>query len=214
MELMPVSEELIFYTNPMSRGRIVRWMLEELGVPYETEIVEYGDPMKAPAYLEINPMGKVPAVVHRGNVVTEAAAICAYLADTFPQAELAPPNGQRDQYYRWLFYFAGPAEAAVMNRSLGLVVPEERERMIGYGNFGTVMDVMEKAVSTSPYIAGESFTAADVYCGSQIGWGLQFGSIEKRPAFEAYWSRLADRPARVRAIEIDDALVPAREATD
>ena len=204
-----MSNELIFYTNPMSRGRIVRWMLEEVGVPYRTEIVEYGEPMKGPDFLAINPMGKVPAIVHANRTVTEAAAICAYLADAFPEVGLAPPRGQRDQYYRWLFFFAGPAESAVMNRSLDLQVPEERERMIGYGNFATVMDVMEKAVSSTRYIAGDDFTAADVYCGSHVGWGLKFESIERRPAFEAYWARLADRPAYVRATQIDDSMIDA-----
>jgi glutathione S-transferase len=202
-----MSKELVFYTNPMSRGRIVRWMLEEVGTPYDTEIIEYGEPMKSPDFLAVNPMGKVPAIAHEGKVVTEAAAICAYLADAFPEAGLAPPIAERDQYYRWLFFFAGPAEAAIMNRTLGLEIPEDRERMIGYGNFPSVMDAMEKCVTATPYIAGDSFSTADVYCGSQIGWGLQFESIEKRPAFEAYWARLAERPAYVRATQIDDALV-------
>lgn len=208
-----MSDELIFFTNPMSRGRIVRWMLEELGVSYRTEILEYGAAMKSPEYLAINPMGKVPAIVHEGRVVTEAAAICAYLADAFPDAGLAPPLAERHQYYRWLFYFAGAVEAAVINRSLGLVVPEERERMISYGNYETVMRVIEQAVSTSPFIAGDSFTAADVYCGSQVGWGLQFESMEKCPAFQDYWARLADRPAYIRANQMDDALNPQQPAT-
>lgn len=201
-------DQVVFYTNPMSRGRIVRWMLEEIGAPYRTEIVEYGPAMKSPEYLAINPMGKVPAIVHRERAVTESAAICAYLADAFPDAAMAPPPAERDQYYRWLFYFAGAAEAAVMNRTLGLKVPEDKERMIGYGNFDTVMNVIEQAVSSSTYIAGANFTAADVYCGSQIGWGLQFESMEKRPAFEKYWARLSERPAYRRAIELDDALLP------
>jgi glutathione S-transferase len=202
-----MSDELIFYTNPRSRGRIVRWMLEETGVSYRTEVLEYGTSMKSTAYLAINPMGKVPAIVHRGRVVTEAAAICAYLADACPDAGLAPPPPERDRYYRWLFYFAGAVEAAVINRSLGFVVPADRERMVGYGTYASVMDVIEQAVTAAPYIAGDSFTAADVYCGSQIGWGLQFQSMDRRPAFEMYWSRISDRPAYRRAIELDDALV-------
>lgn len=209
-----MSDELIFYTNPQSRGRIVRWMLEELGVPYRTEVLEYGSPMKSAAYLAINPMGKVPAIVHDGHVVTEAAAICAYLADAFPDANLAPPADRRDRYYRWLFFFAGPAEAAIINRALGFVVPEGRERMAGYGRYGDVLDTLERAVSEAPFIGGDSFSAADVYCGSQIGWGLQFESIEKRPAFEDYWGRLADRPARLRAEQIDDALVADNQPAD
>ena len=123
-----MSEELVFYTNPMSRGRIIRWMLEEVGQPYRTEIIEYGPQMKSPPYTDINPMGKVPAIRHGDAVVTECAAICAYLADAFPQAGLAPAPGSRDRapYYRWLFFSAGPAEAAIINNVLGFVTPPER----------------------------------------------------------------------------------------
>jgi glutathione S-transferase len=197
--------ELTFYTNPMSRGRIVRWMLEETGVGYDTEILEYGTTMKAPEYLAINPMGKVPAIRHGETVVTECAAICAYLADAFPQAGLAPPLDRRGAYYRWLFFAAGPLESAVLNKSLGFEVPPEREMTAGYGNFVRVLDVLEGAVSGEGYVAGGAFSAADVYVGSQIGWGLQFGTIEPRPAFEAYWGRLESREAWQRASRIDDA---------
>lgn len=205
-----MAAEIVFYTNPMSRGRITRWMLEELGQPYRTEVLDYGSTMKAPEYLAINPMGKVPAIRHGDAVVTEGAAICAYLADAFPQAGLAPEPGTPEAaaYYRWLFFAAGPVEAAVTNRSMGVEVPPEKKGMVGYGSFDDVMDALEHAVGGSDYIAGNRFTAADVYFGSQIGWGLQFGSIEKRPAFERYWARLADRPAAVRAREMDDALLP------
>ncbi len=206
-----MSRELVFYTNPMSRGRIVRWMLEEVGQPYRTELLEYAASMKAAAYLAINPMGKVPAIKHGNTVVTEGAAICAYLADAFPQANLAPATADRGAYYRWMFYAAGPVEAAVTNKSLGFQVPPGKEMMAGYGSYATVMDVLEYAVSQSDYIAGPAFTAADVYFGSQIGFGLQFGSLEKRPAFEAYWAKLASRPAAVRAREIDDALIAQKQ---
>jgi glutathione S-transferase len=205
-----VTDELVFYTNPMSRGRIVRWMLEEVGAPYRTEVLNYANSMKAPDYLAVNPMGKVPAITHRGQAVTECAAICAYLADAFPPAGLAPPPTDRAAYYRWMFYAAGPIEAAVTNKSLGFVVPEGRGVMAGYGSFEAVMDTLDKALAGRRYIAGDAFTAADVYFGSQIGWGLQFGSIEKRPSFEAYWAGLVDRPAAVRAREIDDALIAGK----
>ena len=204
-----MSDEIVFYTNPMSRGRIARWMLEEIGQSYRTEILGYGTSMKAPEYLAINPMGKVPAITHHGAVVTECAAICAYLADVFPEAGLAPAmtDTLRGAYYRWMFYAAGPVEAAVTNRSMGFVVPDGRETMAGYGSFGAVMDVLEDAVSHSEYLLGDTFSAADIYLGSQIGWGLAFGSMEKRPAFEAYFARIAARPAAKRAAEIDDALI-------
>jgi glutathione S-transferase len=207
-------DELVFYTNPMSRGRIVRWMLEEVGQPYRTELLDYDTTMKAPAYLAINPMGKVPAIRHGDAVVTECAAICAYLADAFPDAGLAPPAGDRLRapYYRWMFFAAGPVEAAVTNKALNMVVPEGRERTVGYGTFADVMNALEAAVSQGDYLTGGSFTAADVYVGSQIGFGLAFGTIEKRPAFERYWARISARPAAVRAKQIDDALMPAPKA--
>ncbi len=205
-------DELVFYTHPQSRGRIVRWMLEETGQPYRTELLEYGMTMKAPAYLAINPMGKVPALRHGDTVVTEAAAICAYLADVFPEARLAPPPGDRlrGPYYRWLFFVAGPLEAAWTNKAMGFDVPPERERMMGYGRFERVIDVLEEAVSRAEYVVGDDFTAADVYVGSGIGFGMQFGMIEKRPAFERYWQRLSARPAAQRAKEIDDRLAAAQ----
>jgi glutathione S-transferase len=200
-----MSNELVFYTNPMSRGRIVRWMLEEVAQPYRTEVLEYGTTMKAPEYLAINPMGKVPAIRHGDTVVTEGAAICAYLADVFPAAGLAPPVDRRGDYYRWLFFAAGPLEAAVTNQAMGFEVPAEREVMAGYGNLGHVLDALEGAVSGDGYIAGDRFSAADVYVGSQIGWGMEFGTIAARPAFERYWSRLEPREARKRATRMDDA---------
>ena len=203
-------DDLILYTNPMSRGRIARWALEETEVPYRTEILDYGTTMKAPAYLAINPMGKVPALVHNGTVVTECAAICAYLADAFPQAELAPAPRERGAYYRWLFFGAGPVEAATSNRALGFQVPADRERMIGYGTYGAALDALEGALTKSAFIAGPRFTAADIYVGSQIGWGMQFGTIEKRPAFETYYAKLKDRPALQRASALDDAAMPKR----
>lgn len=202
---------LTFYTNPMSRGRIIRWMLEEVGQPYETVVLDYATTMKGADYLAINPMGKVPAIRHGDVIVTEAAAICAYLADAFPQANLAPPPGDklRGPYYRWMFYGAGPVEAMASNQALGVVVPDEKRGMVGYGSREQVIDTLEFAVSSGDYLVGDSFTAADLYLGAQLGWGLQFGTIDKRPAFETYVARIMTRPAAARAREIDDALIAA-----
>ncbi len=207
-----MSDELVFYTNPMSRGRIVRWMLEEVGQPYRTELLDYATTMKAPAYLAINPMGKVPTLRHGDTIITEVAAICAYLADAFPEAGLAPKPGSRERgpYYRWLFFAAGPVEAAVTNKSLGVQVPPERAGSVGYGSLDAVTNALEGAVSRGDYLAGDRFSAADLYVGSHLGWGMQFGSIEKRPAFERYVGRLMSRPAAVRARELDDALLPKK----
>jgi glutathione S-transferase len=208
-----MTDDLILYTNPQSRGRIARWMLEEVGQPYRVEILDYATTMKAPAYLAVNPMGKVPALRHGETVVTETAAICAYLADAFPHARLAPPPGDRlrGPYYRWLFFTAGPIEAAVSNKALGFVVPSERERMMGYGNMELATSALEAALERSDYLAGDNFTAADLYVGSALGFGMMFKTIEKRPVFERYWERVSARPACKRAKELDDALMPPQQ---
>ncbi|MBC9034903.1 glutathione S-transferase family protein [Sphingomonas sp. JC676] len=205
-----MADELVFYTNPQSRGRIVRWMLEETGAPYETEVVDYGTTMKGEDYLTINPMGKVPAIVHNGQTVTECAAICAYLAEAFPDAGLAPLPEERANYYRWLFFAAGPVEQAVTNHAAQFVPKPEQGRMFGYGNYDLTVDVLEAAVSANPYIAGSRFTAADVYVGSAVGWGTMFGTLPKRQPFTDYFARLSGRDAFRRAAQLDDALVAER----
>lgn len=209
-----MTDSLTFYTNPMSRGRIVRWMLEETGASYHTEIVDYGPPMKAPAYLAINPMGKVPAIRHGETVVTECAAICAYLADAFPDAGLAPAPAERGSYYRWLFFASGPLEAAVVNNNLGVAPPAEKEGMIGYGSYAAAMDVLETMLPREGFLCGDRFSAADVYVGANIGWGLQFGSMDKRPIFEDYAARARDRDAYRRAMALDDAAMPKDAPND
>ena len=204
-----MADKLVFYTNPMSRGRIARWMLEEAGAEYDTVPLGYDDTMKGAGYLAINPMGKVPAIVHHGKVVTECAAICAYLADAFPDAGLAPETlAERADYYRWLFFAAGPLEQAVTNNHAKFVPSTEQGRSFGYGSYEQTVDTLEKAVSANPYIAGDRFTAADVYVGSALIWGTQFGTLPKREAFLDYIGRLVGRDAYIRGNELDDALMP------
>lgn len=195
-----MSDEIEFWTNPRSRGAIAHWMLEEVGAPYRAIVLDYGTTMKAPEFLAVNPMGKVPAIRHRGQIVTEAAAICAYLADVFPDAELFPTAQERGAYYRWLFFGAGPLEHAVTNRALGVEVPPERRGMVGYGDFDSVVTTLAARLDASPYLAGNRFTAADVYTGSQVIWGLQFGTLPDLPPLRAYADRIRDRPARARAV--------------
>lgn len=205
-------DSLTFYTNPMSRGRIVRWMLEELGQPYETVVLDYGRAMKSPAYLAVNPMGKVPAVAHGARVVTECAAICTYLADAFPQAGLMPDD--RAAFYRWMFFGAGPMEQAIVNASFGWKpgTPQEAGRT-GYGSLETVIGAISAHVGQSGFMAGDRFSAADVYVGSQIGWGLQFGTIPRNDALSDYWDRIKTRPAAARATALDDALIQKDKPT-
>lgn len=208
--------DLVFYTNPMSRGRIIRWMLEEVGQPYETKVLrwETGE-TKGADYLAINPMGKVPAIVHDGVVVTECAAICAYLADAFPQAGLAPPVNSRlrGPYYRWLFFGAGPIEQAVAAKMTNLEPTTEQRTSLGYGCMEDVLAAIEGAVENRAYLVGDSFTAADLYLASHLSWGMNFGTLERRPAFEVYAERHLQRPAALRADEIDNALIAAAAET-
>ncbi|CAN5195649.1 glutathione S-transferase family protein [soil metagenome] len=207
-----MTDTITFYTNPMSRGQIARWMLEEVGAPYDTVILDYATTMKGADYLAINPMGKVPTIVHDGKVVTECAAICAYLADAFPHAGLAPALADRAAYYRWLFFAAGPVEAAITNKALGLETDPKMARTAGYGTFDTMVNALEGAVSHGPFICGAQFTAADVYVGSQVDWGLNFGTLPTRPAFEDYAGRLRERPAYQRQKAIDNALIAEAQA--
>jgi len=196
-----MNDTVRFYYNPMSRARIAHWMLEEAGAPYETQLIDWRkQDQKSLAYLAINPMGKIPAIVHRGIVVTETAAICAYLADAFPKNNLAPAleSPQRGTYYRWLFFTASCLEQALADR----VSPHAgvaRPMMLGYGTYEDTINTLEKAVSVDRYVAGPKFTAADVYVGSQIAWGLHFKTLPERPAFKLYLENLIERPAYKRA---------------
>ena len=204
--------DLIFYTNPMSRGQTIRWLLEEVGQPYDTEVLDYGTTMKAEPYLSINPMGKVPAIKHKGKVVTEVAAICCYLADAFPQANLAPPIDQRADYYRWIFFTSGPVEAAFSNKAAGFEPTPERQRMFGYGNYDLAINTFEKAIAGKEYIAADHFTAADLFVGANVNFMLAFNLLEPREAFVDYARRMTDRPAYERAREIDAKLIAEAQA--
>jgi predicted DNA-binding transcriptional regulator YafY/glutathione S-transferase len=197
-----MSKDLIFYTNPQSRGGIVHWMLEEIGCPYTIQVLDYATTMKSPEYLAINPMGKVPAVKHGDQVVTEAAAICAYLADAFPEAGLAPPLAQRGDYYRWLLFTAACAEPAMSNRAVGWdpATPEAQGRC-GYGSYERAFDALAGWLKGRTYVAGDRFSAADVYVCSLLNFGMMFGVIDKRPEFEAYRDVHVTRPAALRARE-------------
>ena len=190
-----MADELVFYTNPQSRGLTTHWMLEEIGCPYRMEVKAYGPEMKSPDYLAINPMGKVPAIKHGNTVVTETGAILCYLADAFPSAKLAPPVGERGAYYRWLYFIVGCAEPAMSNKSAGWDPSGELTRRFGYGSYQLTMDTLEKAVTGKRYIAADHFTAADLFAASFLSFGMMFNVIEKRSAFEAYVKPHVERPA-------------------
>ncbi|MBB3173584.1 glutathione S-transferase [Endobacter medicaginis] len=207
------TDELVLYTNPQSRGRIVRWMLEEVGAPYRVEVLGWGAPMRREDFLAINPMGKVPTLVAGGQVITETPAICAWLADTYPQSRLAPPPGDpgRAAYYRWLFYAAGPVEAACTDRTLGVTVPPDKRAMCGYGSFEEMLDVLDDALSVTgaDWLCGPSFSVADLYLASQLGFMIQFKVIPPCPVFTEFVARAQGRPAFQRAAALDDAAVEA-----
>lgn len=197
-----MTDKITFYHNPQSRGRIVHWMLEEANAPYEVKVVDFEQKEhKSPEYLAINPMGKIPAIVHRGTVVTECAAICAYLADAFPAAGLAPAldDPKRGSYLRWLFFGAGCVEPAIIDQMFSRP-PPSRPAAMGYGNYADTLSTLEKALTPGPFVLGEVFSAADVYLGSAIGWGLSMKAIEPRPVFGTYLARIGQRPAYQRAM--------------
>lgn len=207
-----MASDIIFYHNPMSRGQIVRWMLEEVGAPYDTEILDYSSGMKGETYRAINPMMKVPAVVHNGHVVTEAAAICAYLADVFPEAGLGPRKGEKADYYRWLFFASGPLEQAVTNKTAGFEGTEQQRRMFGFGHYDLAVETLANHLAAREFVCGSRFNAADVYVGSAVMWGVQFGTLPKLDSFVAYAERLSQREAYRRGKEEDNRLISEMQA--
>src|ERR1700686_1416989 len=209
-----MSDEIIFYHNPMSRARMVHWMLEEIGAPYRIELVDLqkGE-QKQPAFLAVNPMGKLPAIMHRGTVITETGAICAYLADAFPAAALAPRLDEplRGSYLRWMFFGAGCVDCAPIDRMLSRP-PPEKTSALGYGRFDDTVATLEKAITPGPYILQQRFSAADVYIGSQIGFGMMIKSLEPRPSFQRYLGQLSERAAYKRVQQQSEQLVARLKA--
>jgi len=199
---------LTFYTNPMSRGRVVRWMLEELGIPYDTEILDFDGAMKTPEYLAINPMGKVPAIQHGDTLVTEVAAICTYLADQFPEKGLAPAmnSPERGSYYRWMFFMAGPFEMATTANAYDWRIDDNNVQAVGCGRLEDVIRTLEQALQKGPYICGQHFTAADVLVSSYLWWEMMQQHLPPNDVFEDYTKRMESRPAAKRANQLDDEL--------
>ena len=197
-----MSEEIVFYHNPQSRSQMAHWMLEEAGAPYKIVPIDFAKgENRAPEFLAINPMGKLPTIVHRDTVVTETAAIIAYIADAFPDAGLAPPPGDplRGAYYRWLFFGAGCFEPALLDKMMDRP-PVERKSAVGWGSYEEVLATLKKALSGGPYLLGEKFSAADVYIGSEVRFAMMFGAsgLKGEKVFEDYVARLSARPAAKR----------------
>ena len=210
-----MSDKIQFYTHPMSRGQIARWGLHEAGADYDEHIVAFGPEMKGEYRKTVNPMGKVPAIVHGNTVVTEAAAICLYLAEAFPDADLLPRTlAEKADYLRWTFFAAGPVEQAVTNRSMGWEVGDnlQVQGRMGYGSYERTVGVLSALFETRDYVCGDRFTAADVYVGSAVDWGLQFKTLPETPALQAYAGRLRQREAYKQAKAIDGAHIAAMQA--
>ncbi|MYZ48947.1 glutathione S-transferase family protein [Propylenella binzhouense] len=196
--------DITLYHMSPSRSLLVLWMLEEVGASYEVKLLSGAhDEQREPGYLAVNPMGKVPALVDRGTIITEAAAICAYLADAFPEAGLAVPIGTpaRGLYYKWLFFGPSCLEPAILDRML------KREGAprgaLGWGDTDTTLGVVEAALEKSPYLLGDRFTTPDLVIGGGLRWGIATGAVTSRPAFDAYLARIAERPALKRSEERD-----------
>ncbi|MEJ5975385.1 glutathione S-transferase family protein [Novosphingobium sp. PS1R-30] len=198
-----------FYTNPMSRGQIARWALHEVDADYEQVLVDWKD--KPAEFLEVNLMGKVPTIVHHAedgdHVITEAAAICLYLAETHSEAGLLPHDDERADYLRWTFFAAGPIEQSITSRALKFEPEGQQQMMAGSGSFDRTMDTLEAMLDSRPYVCGERFTMADVYVGSSVDWGLNFGILPPRPALVAYAERIQARPRYKAAKAVDNKLI-------
>lgn len=207
--------EYTFYTHPMSRGQIARWALHEANAQYEQVLVDWQN--KPERFVEANPMGKVPTIVHHhgehDHVVTEAAAICHYLAE-MNAPDLLPREHEKADYFRWLLFAAGPLEQAIVAKSMGWNVPLEREAMAGFGNYERTIDTLDGWLAERQFVCGDRFTMADVYVGSAVDWGLQFGSIPEREAFRAYAGRCSGRAAYQAGKAIDGQLIAEIQARE
>jgi len=198
--------EYTFFTNPMSRGQIGRWALHEAGADYEQVLTDWGH--KPEALMAANSLGKVPTIIHHtasgDHVVSEAAAICAYLA----HGDLAPREDERADYYRWLFFAAGPIEQGITARTYGFEPQDERQKVsVGFGDIDVALGMLDAHLAANYWVCGKRFTMADVYVGSQVDWGLAFGTFPKTDAFAAYSERCQGREAYQAGKAIDGALI-------
>lgn len=200
---------ITLYTNPQSRGRIARWMLEKIGVPYDVKVMEYGSDIKSPEYLKLNPMGKVPTLTFNDSVITEVVAICTFLAEQFPEKGLAPAldSSARGSYYRWLFFIAGPMEMATSAKAFGWEINDKTAMSIGCGRIQDTLNTIEQTLAKQPYLCGDQFTTADLLMSSYLGWEMMMKVLEPTPVFSEYVERCHQREAAQLANQLDDALM-------
>ena len=210
---MSADDKIVFFHSPNTRSSIALTLLEELGAPYELTVINMkAGEQRQPAYLAVNPMGKVPAVTHGDALITEQVAIFLYLADLFPQAGLAPPLGDplRGPYLRWMVFYAACFEPAIGDRAM------KREpgppSMMPYGDFDTMLNTVAGQLAQGPYLLGERFTAADILWGSGLSWTTMFGLIPERPEIKAYIERFNARPAVARVKAMDAELAAKQQA--
>ena len=192
-----MQNKLVLYTNHISRGNIVQWVLEEIGLNYTIEYIEYGEQMQSKEYTQINPMAQVPSIVHNGITITETPAICAYLADMFPEANLAPQINKRGEYYRWLFFTAGPLEMMRRKDVLHPYNPKNKNKLIEDLHFELIPKILLETLNHNNYIIGDQFTVADIYIGSRLRFLIKLGVIKSNDIFEDYWHRISNRPAYI-----------------
>lgn len=207
-------DRITFHYAPHSRAFGTRYLLEELGVPYDLHAIDIrmGDQLK-PEYLAINPMGKVPAISHRGVVVTEQAAIALYLGDIFPEAELAPALGDpsRGSYLRWMVFYGSAFEPALVDHAMKR--PPLPRNNSPYADYETVVSLVNAHMkSVAPFWLGEHFSAADALWGSALAWVTGFGIFEKTPEIVTYLERITSRPAFRKTQADEAAFIAARDA--
>lgn len=208
---MANDSSLVFFHSPRTRSTGTLILLEELGVPYELRVLDMqAGAQRKPEFLAINPMGKVPAIVHDGVLVTEQIAIFQYLADRFPAAGLAPAidDPLRGPYLRWMAFYAGCFEPAVADRALKREAPESRQ-MLGYGDYDTMLNTLVAQLAKGPYLLGATFTAADILWSSALRWTTHFKIVPLLPEIQKYLAVLHSRPAVQRGLEKDAELFAA-----
>lgn len=200
-------EKIVLYTHPQSRGRNVVWMLEECGAEYETVLMNFGEDLHSPAYLAVNPMGKLPALKYGDTVITEASAIITFLADLFPQAKLAPAqvDGQRGEYYRWLFYTASSVEAALMEVAFQLPIQPSMRKSLGYGSMEQVIATLDGQLSKQSYLLGEHFQGCDLLLAGLLMFAIRSGALSPTPAMQAYLARITERAAYQKMLQMGEA---------